>query len=139
MQAIQRVRLDDPQPRALKRHQIEHILSLIPRHQIRHRLLFRLLFETGLRVGKALALVIEDLDLTLDNEHISVLGKGGRRCLVLLDDPTLVTLLRRYLAQTQYRSGALFRATKNGRGGSIRYQSIHEHWMSYINTLCELS
>jgi len=131
MDRVQRVRLNDPKPRALKREQIEKILAAIPKTQLRDLLLFRLIYETGLRVGEALALHIEDLDLTPDNEHLNVLGKGGRRRLVLLDDPALVKLLRRYLARMHYQYGSLFRAAKNGRGGSLRYQSIQERWIVY--------
>ncbi|MHB8751602.1 MAG: tyrosine-type recombinase/integrase [Aggregatilineales bacterium] len=131
MDLVERVKLADPQPRALKREQIEQILVVIPPPQLRDRLLFRLLYETGLRVSEALALHVEDLDLTPDNEHLKVLGKGGRRRLVLLDDPALVKLLRRYLAHTHYQHGPLFRAIKNGRGGSLRYQSVQERWKRY--------
>jgi integrase len=30
-----------------------------------------------------------------------------------------------------YRNGPLFRAQKNGRGGSLRYQSVQERWAGY--------
>lgn len=131
MNVIPRVRLDAPLPRALKREEIEKVLSVIPRRQLRDLLLFRLLFETGLRISEALALHVQDLDLTPDNEHLIVLGKGGRPRLVLLDDPVLVKLLQRYLAYMRYQRGPLFRAEKNGRGGPIRYQSVQEHWAYY--------
>ncbi len=39
---------------------------------------------------KGLSLYVEDLDLSLDNEHLTVVGKGGKRRTVLLDDPRLV-------------------------------------------------
>ena len=39
-----------------------------------------------------------------------MLGKGGRHRTLLLDDPTLLRLLRRYLRETRYRHGPLFRA-----------------------------
>ena len=39
----------------------EAILAAIPPHQKRDRLLFRLILETGLRVGEALGLHVEDL------------------------------------------------------------------------------
>jgi len=60
-----------------------------------------------------------------------VLGKGGRRRTVLLDDPKLVTLLRRYLSTTGYQHGPLLRAEKNGDGAPIRYQSVHARWRAY--------
>jgi integrase len=87
--------------------------------------------ECGLRAGEALDLYVEDLDLSRDNEHISVLGKGGRRRTVLLDDPKLVTLLRHYLKTTGYEHGPLFRAEKNGDDTPIRYQSVHARWRAY--------
>jgi site-specific recombinase XerD len=128
---IERVQLDDPAPRGLRREQIEAIFAVIPRQQMRDRLLFRLIYETGLRVGEALGVHIEDLDLTPDDEHLTVLGKGNRRRTVLLDDPKLVTLLRQYLQQTGYRHGALFRASKNGQGGAVSYQAVQERWARY--------
>ncbi|MGZ5949272.1 MAG: tyrosine-type recombinase/integrase [Isosphaeraceae bacterium] len=120
-----------PRPRALSRGQVEAILAVIPAAQWRDRLLFRLIFETGLRVSEALGLYVEDLDLTADDEHLNVLGKGGQSRTVLLDDAHLVGQLRAYLKRTGYRHGPLFRAEKNGRGGPLRYQSVQERWAGY--------
>jgi len=131
MLRIERVRLDPPAPRGVKRAQVEAILAVIPPRQVRDRLLFRLILETGLRVSEALGLYVEDLDLTRDDEHLRVVGKGGQRRTVLLDDPALVLQLRSYLKQTGYQHGALFRAAKNGHGGAVSYQTIQERWAQY--------
>ena len=117
----------------MERDQIERILTTIPAKFLRDRLFFRLLLETGLRVSEGLSLYVEDLDLSLDNEHLTVVGKGGRRRTVLLDDPYLVKLLRAYLKRTDYKHGPLFRAEKNGRGGLLRYQSMQERWDHYCS------
>ena len=50
---------------------------------------------------------------------------------VLLDDPRLVNLLRRYQRTLGDTHGPLFQATKNGRGGPLRYQSVQERWQGY--------
>jgi integrase/recombinase XerD len=131
MGKVDRVRLDPPIPRGLRPGEIEAILAAIPARRRRDRLLFRLIAELGLRVGEALALQVEDLDLTPDDEHLSVLGKGGRRRTVLIDGDSLVAQLRTYLRYTGYRHGPLFRAEKNGRGGPLRYQSAQELWARY--------
>jgi integrase len=131
MLKIERVKLDPPQPRGMERDQIERILTIIPADCPRDRLFFRLLLETGLRAGEALSLYVEDLDLTFDNEHLTVVGKGNKKRTILVDDPRLVHQLRAYLKRTGYKHGPLFRAEKNGRGGPLRYQSIQERWDHY--------
>jgi integrase/recombinase XerD len=131
MATVVRVRPDPPRPRSLSRGPVEAILKVIPTSQRRDRLLFRLIFETGLRISEALGVHLEDLDLTADDEHLNVLGKGGQRRTVLLDDARLVGQLRSYLKQTGYRHGPLFRAEKNSRGGPLRYQSVQERWAQY--------
>ncbi|MBV8230565.1 MAG: tyrosine-type recombinase/integrase [Planctomycetaceae bacterium] len=131
MASVARVRPEPPRPRSVGRGPVEEILKVIPAAQRRDRLLFRLIFETGLRVSEALGVHLEDLDLTADDEHLSVLGKGGQQRTVLLDDANLVRQLRAYLKQTKYRHGPLFRAEKNSRGGPLRYQSVQERWAGY--------
>ena len=131
---IQRVRVAPPAPRGLATGQVEKVLDVIPRARERDRLLFTLIASTGLRAGEALGIYVEDLDLRTDDEHLSVVGKGERRRTVLLDDPRLVTMLRRYLKHTGYRHGPLFRAQKNGRGGPLSYQSVQRNWASYCAT-----
>ena len=112
MDRLDRVHLEPPPPRGVPRTQVEQILAAIPRDRARDRLLFRLLAETGLRVGETLGLHVDDLNLTVDDEHISVTGKGGRRRTVLLDEPRLVAELRRYLEATGYTHGPIFRAER---------------------------
>jgi integrase/recombinase XerD len=133
MRKIDRVKLDPPQPRGVERDQIEHIFKSIPAEHLRDRLFFRLLAETGLRVSEGLSVYVEDLDLSLDNEHLTVVGKGGKRRTILLDDPRLVQQLRAYLKRMGYKHGPLFRAEKNGRGGPLRYQSMQERWDHYCS------
>ncbi len=133
MRKIDRVKLDPPQPRGMDRDQIERILKVIPTEHLRDRLFFRLLAETGRRVSEGLSLYVEDLDLSLDNEHLTVVGKGGKRRTILLDDSRLVQQLRTYLKRTNYKHGPLFRAEKNGRGGPLRYQSMQERWDRYCS------
>ena len=131
MLKLERVRKNPALPRSLRRERVEAILAAIPAAERRDRLIFRLIFETGLRIGEALQAHVEDLDLSRDNEHLVVTGKGGRQRTVLLDDPRLVKELRAFLKATGYQHGPLFRASKNGRGGPMRYQSIHLRWMRY--------
>jgi len=131
MARVERVRPDPPTVRGLTRDQIERILVGIPTTEQRDRLIFRLIVETGLRASEALGLYVEDLDLTPDDEHMSVLGKGNQRRTVLLDDARVIKALRAYLTRTGYTHGPLFRAVKNGRGGPLRYQSIQERWQRY--------
>lgn len=131
MRKIDRVKLDPPQPRGMERSQVEHILEAIPAKCPRDQIFFRLLLETGLRISEGLSLYVEDLDLSLDNEHLTVVGKRGKRRTILLDDPCLVQQLRTYLKHMGYKHGPVFRAEKNGRGGPLRYQSMQERWDRY--------
>ncbi len=97
-------------PRPVPTEQVEAVLRAIPKNRDRDRVLFLLLYTTGMRVGEALTIEVDDLNLRRDDEHVTVLGKAGRRRTVLLDDSTLVALLRRYLKARGYRHGSLFRA-----------------------------
>lgn len=90
----------------LRTGEVAAILAAIPADRRRDRLLFRLIAELGLRIGEALSLQVEDVDLTRDDEHLSVLGKGGRRRTVLIDGDGLVIQLRAYLRHNGYRHWA---------------------------------
>ena len=131
MLKIQRIQPEQTPIQAPSRAQVEAILHTIPSQHLRDRLLFRLLFETGLRISEALAIHIEDINFTPDDEHLTVVGKGGRHRTILLDDTALVALLKRYIQQQGYQHGALFRAHKNYRGGALRYQSVQAKWAGY--------
>ena len=134
MLKLERVHRTPRKPRPLSRESIEAVLATIPTTQRRDRVLFRLIFETGLRIGEALPIHVEDLDLSRDNERLAVMGKGKQQRTILLDDPRLLRELRAYLKQTGYQHGFLFRALKNGDGGALRYQSIQQRWAHYCET-----
>ena len=131
MSKMERIQLDPVLSLPPTRQQITVIFNVIPPHQLRDRLLFRLIFETGLRIGEALAIYVEDLNLSPDDEHVTIMGKGQRKRTLLLDDAALISLLKQYLRQQGYRHGPLFRAHKNYRGGPLRYQSAQAKWAHY--------
>jgi integrase len=126
-----------PQPRAVDPARVERVLAAIPAGRLRDRVLFGLIATTGLRASEALGAYVEDLELDRDSEHLTVTAKGGRRRTVLLDDPALLALLRRYLRTAGYTRGPLFRASKNSVGGPLRYATAEEAWTNYCATAGE--
>ena len=98
---------------------------------LRDRVLFETAYTCGARASEVCGMYVEDLDLRLDDEHARLHGKGGSVRTVLLDDRGYVALLRLYLARAGYTSGPLFRASINGRGGSLSYDAAESRWMKY--------
>jgi integrase/recombinase XerC/integrase/recombinase XerD len=131
MGRLERVSVPPRAPRGVDPAVLARVLAGIPKARLRDRVLFGLIAATGLRAGEALGAYVEDLVLARDDEHLTVTGKGRRVRTVLLDDPALLVLLRRYLRATGYRRGPLFRAEKNNIGGPLRYASAQELWSKY--------
>jgi integrase/recombinase XerD len=131
MGRLERVSVPPRAPRGVDSVVLARVLEGIPKARLRDRVLFGLIAATGLRAGEALGAYVEDLVLARDDEHLTVTGKGRRVRTVLLDDPALLVLLRRYLRATGYRRGPLFRAEKNNIGGPLRYASAQELWSKY--------
>jgi len=134
MQKLERVSVPESFPRPLDPRVVRKILDAIPRRNLRDRLLFTLIVQTGLRIGEALGIYFEDLLLTPDDEQIIIRGKGGRtRTIMLYAAPESLKLLTRYLRQSRITSGALFRGDP-ARGGSsrpIHYRTAHRAWTLY--------
>jgi site-specific recombinase XerD len=128
---LDRVKVAQAPPRGVDPARVEKILAVIPKPNLRDRVLFTLIARTGLRAGEALGVHVEDLTLTPDDEHVTVHGKGGRSRTILLDDPALVALIHRHLRATGHTRGPLFRAAKNHIGGPLRYASAQELWTKY--------
>jgi len=63
-----RIRSEPPPQSGFTRTQVQALLAAIPTSRLRDRMLFTLLASTGLRVGEALGLHVEDLQLQRDNE-----------------------------------------------------------------------
>ena len=114
---VARVKLDPPLPRSLTPGQVIGLLAAVPKDRLRDRCCSPCSPPPGSGAAKPSAWHVDDLNLQRDDERISVLGRGGRRRTVPLDDPTLVRLLRRYLRETGYSHGPLFRAAR-GTGSS---------------------
>jgi site-specific recombinase XerD len=134
---VDRVKVPEARPRGVDSDRVEKILAVIPKRNLRDRVLFTLIARTGVRASEALGVHVEDLTLTPDDEHVAVHGKGGRSRTILLDDPALVALLRRYLRAVGYTRGPLFRAAKHHIGGPLRYASAQELWAKYNATASE--
>lgn len=138
MLKMDRIQAEQELQKPPSREEVEYIFAQIPAEHLRDQLLFKLIFETGMRISEALSLHIEDLNLTLDDEHLAVLGKGQKQRTILLDDSSLVVLLKKYLKKYGYQHGHLFRAHKNYQGGALRYQSAQEKYCQQAGIQCTL-
>ncbi len=123
------VRVPQPYPRALDDAVIQKVLNAIPADNLRDRLLFTLVAETGMRISEALGIFREDINLSPDDEKIAIRGKGGRsRTVMLYAAPDSLTLLRRYLSASRIASGPLFRAHWRGRSAKSRGAALPMHY-----------
>jgi len=122
----------------LTENQVGAILDAIPPRDLRNRLLFTLLYETGMRVGEALDLQVQQVHLDdLDGGYLRVVGKKGdkERMIPLIDASHSVTLLRETL-KTLNGVGPVFRGdvSKGGRHGeAINYSTIWYHFERYVD------
>lgn len=139
MDRFDRVAVPEGIPRPVDPARIDRVIGVIPKGRLRDRLLLEFLKTTGCRVSEALGVYIEDLDLTPGNEHVLVHGKGGRVRILLLDDQQLVNLLRRYLRETGWTHGPLFRAARNWTGRPLTYSTVQELWARYRELVGESS
>lgn len=128
---LERVQVPAGVPRPVDPVRIDAVIAVIPKSNLRDRLLFEFLKHTGARVSEALGVHVEDLTMNPGDEHVVLHGKGGRVRTLLLDDPRLVNLLRRFLRETGYSHGPLFRAAKNWTGRPLRYSTVQELWARY--------
>ncbi len=122
------------EPRPLAHAEVEKIFKAIPASRLRDRTLFMLLYETGVRVGEALALQYSDVTLTQDDEKIRVFGKGQReRTVILTAAPQSIRLLRRHLKESHITSASVFRGDPR-YGGSplpLDYTVVQKAWQKY--------
>ena len=122
------------EPRPLAHEEVVKIMKAIPTSNLRDRTLFMLLYETGVRVGEALALQYSDVTLAQDDEKLRVFGKGQREHTVMLTAaPESIRLLRRHFKQSHITAGSVFRGDPR-YGGSplpLDYTVVHKAWQKY--------
>lgn len=133
---LERVTVPQRDPRPLTEAQVEALLRAIPAKEQRNRLLFTLLYETGLRVGEALGLRVADVSLNdVDGGYLRILGKGDReRVVPLIDAPRSVRLLRAE-SKRWGTLGPVFRgdARKGGRPAEpLDYTTVLHHFARYV-------
>jgi integrase/recombinase XerD len=88
---------------------LDEIDRLAEKAKVKHRLIIRILSRTGLRVSELLSLKVEDVDW--ENGFFDIIGKGGKRRLVPVDNKTLEQL-RNYIKWKKIESGNIFKITR---------------------------
>ena len=134
---LERISLPQRDPRPLAQPEVEALLAAIPARHRRNRLLFTLLYETGMRVGEALALNGADVHLNdLDGGYLRVIGKGDRERIVPLIDAARSLRLLRPLTAARSFVGPLFPGDVN-KGGSpsaaMDYTTVFYHFERYLD------
>lgn len=123
-------------PRPLTEAHVKAILAAIPTTDRRNRLLFTLLYETGMRVGEALGIMLSDLALNVvDGGTIRIRGKGNKeRVVPLIDAPRTIRLLRHFLKDA-HGIGPLFRGDliKGGHpSDAVHRTTVFYHFERYV-------
>ncbi len=138
---LEPIKVPQRDPRPLTEAQVEAILAAVPTAEKRNRLFFTLLYETGMRVGEALGLQVQQVNLNeVDGGYLRVIGKGDKERIVpLIDAPRTVRLLREVLKKVG-TVGPLFRgdASKGGHAGqALDYTTMYYHFERYVAAVQE--
>jgi integrase/recombinase XerD len=133
---LDKISLPHRDPRPLSTDQVEALLAAMPARHLRNRLLFILLYETGIRVGEALGLHVQDVHLNaVDGGYIRVVGKGDRERIVPLIDAARSVRLLRTMTRKAHSLGPLFHGDV-AKGGSysaaLDYSTVYYHFERYL-------
>lgn len=135
------VKVPEREPRPLKEDQVEAILAAIPAADKRNRLLFTMLYETGMRVGEALGIHVQHVSLNdVDGGFIRVIGKGDKERIVPLIDASRTVRMMRETLKKLGSVGPVFRGDikKGGRAGeAVDYTTILYHFERYVDAARE--
>lgn len=98
---------------------------------LRDRALLELLYATGMRVGEALSLSVDQIDW--EEQEIWVLGKGSKERVVLLDEHAAQALLR-YLEESRplLARGAETALFVNREGCALHQRSVQRMLRKYV-------
>ena len=134
---LKAIRIDLRVRRPLTEKQVEAILDVIPRQDLRNRLLLTLLYETGLRIGEALKLHTQQVHLdNQDGGYLQIVDKVTKeRVIPLIDASRSVALLWNVL-KTLDEGDPLFPGdvSKGGRHRkAINYTTIRKHFERYVD------
>lgn len=133
---LEKVKVPRRDPRPLTEEQAEALLAAVPVAHRRNRLLFTLLYETGMRVGESLGIHVGHVHPNaIDGGYIRVVGKGDEERIVpLIDSPRTVRLLRSHLKEVG-KVGPLFGGDprKGGRPAeALDYTTVFYHFERYL-------
>ncbi len=130
------MKIPERDPRPLTEEQVNALLAVIPATDRRNRLLFTLLYETGMRVGEALNIALAHIALNaVDGGTIRIVGKGNKeRMIPLIDAPRTLRLLRATLKHMR-TPGPLFRGDQK-KGGhpsdAVHRTTVFYHFERYV-------
>ena len=105
-----KLKLPDTLPRAMNPKDVRRLLSVI--HNTRDRALFLLLLRTGIRIGEALGLTLNDLDLRDRKVHLFEGEKNSMGRVVYFSDDALFAL-KRWLKRRDPEKQFLFYGQRN--------------------------
>jgi integrase/recombinase XerD len=124
-------------PHPLTEKQVEAILDVIPRQDLRNRLLLTLLYETGMRIGEALQLHTQQVHLdNQDGGYIQIVNKVNKERVIPLIDASRSVVLLQEVLKTLDEGDSLFPGdvSKRGRHGeAINYTTIRHHFERYVD------
>lgn len=114
---VRRSNVPAPRPKALSDGDVERLTNELAKatsdEERRDQVLFTLLLRVGLRLGSAVALDVEDLDLERGVLRLRSIKGGGESSAILPND--LLAMLRDHVGART--AGPLFRASHGGRVG----------------------
>lgn len=116
---IKTPKLEKKIPVVLTKDEIKKLIS-IPKN-FKHKLLIKLLYSSGLRVGECVSIRVNDLDL---KERLGVIRSGkGRKDRNVILSKELIADLQRYLAERKCESSYVF-DVRGGHMGIRQAQKI---------------
>ena len=121
-----KLKLPDTLPRAMNPADVRKLLSVID--DIRDRALILLLLRTGIRIGEALGLTLNDLDIGERKVHLYEGEKNSMGRVVYLSDDALFAL-KLWLRRRDQNKEFVFYGQGNKR---LCYSAGRSHFMTYL-------